>query len=57
MGTELIQFILRGVLVLVVWLAVWTLVPAVSGSMRVLRAGVLVLSLLVVLAVVRMISP
>lgn len=57
MGAELIHITLRGALVVVIWMAVWRLVQPATGWMRVVRAGVLVLSLLVVLAVVRMISP
>jgi len=54
MTSSIAQIILRGSLVAVVWLLVWRVIKPVSPGLRVVRAGVLVLSLLLVLVVLRL---
>ncbi|MDH7599597.1 MAG: hypothetical protein QHH07_08215 [Sedimentisphaerales bacterium] len=53
MATDLAKFILRGSLVVVVWVMVWGLVRPASPGLRVVRAALLVACLLVVLLALR----
>lgn len=50
---DLISFVLRMGLVAAVWAFVWRLVQPRTQSMRILRAALLLLGLLAILAVVR----
>ena len=56
MLTNTISFILRICLVGTLWLCVWRYVEPRTQSMRILRAALLVLGMLVILAVVRFIG-
>jgi len=53
MLSEKILFILRLLLIAAVWVFVWRLIQPKTQAMRILRAALLILALLTVLAVTR----
>jgi len=54
MGEGVIVFVLRLALVVVLWHLVWRLVQPKTQAMRILRASLLVVSLLAALALTRL---
>ena len=54
---SLVSFVLRISLVVMLWAFVWRLVEPRTQLMRILRAALLVLGLLAILAVIRVAGP
>jgi hypothetical protein len=56
MDGSIINFVLRSCLIVVIWVFFWRLIEPQTLSARVLRAGLLVLGLLVILVVIKLVG-